>query len=172
MKFFTSDHHFSHRLMLKIRGFESLEEMDSLMIERWNSVISPRDEVYHLGDVSLTGPLRTLHVLNSLNGRIYLIKGNHDRCVTKKKCAERFEWIKDSYILKIDKKYKFHLYHYPLRTWNSMHYGAFSLYGHCHNKLPSHGLSFDVGVDGNNYYPWSLEEVLEKMEQLKQSNQD
>jgi calcineurin-like phosphoesterase family protein len=39
------------------------------------------------------------------------------------------------------------------------------LYGHSHGELPENdSLSFDVGVDCNNYAPVSLDEVNERME--------
>ena len=47
---FTSDHHFGHAgaLGLYERPFASVAEMDRQMIDRWNSVIGPDDEVRHL----------------------------------------------------------------------------------------------------------------------------
>jgi len=49
---FTSDHHFGYAgaLGLYERPFASVAEMDRQMIDRWNSVIGPDDEVWHLGD--------------------------------------------------------------------------------------------------------------------------
>jgi len=37
------------------------------------------------------------------------------------------------------------------------------LFGHEHGMMPPHGLSFDVGVDTNNYMPYSLEDIARKM---------
>lgn len=61
-RFFISDTHFSHARILEFEsddgrpvrsGFSSVEEMDEAMIERWNSVVGPKDKVYHLGDVAI-----------------------------------------------------------------------------------------------------------------------
>ena len=50
--FFTSDHHFGHAKIIEYckRPFSSVEEMNQVMIDRWNEVVGPDDHVYHLGD--------------------------------------------------------------------------------------------------------------------------
>ena len=47
--FFTSDHHFGHKNVIKYseRPFQSVEEMDEMLIQRWNEKIGIEDEVYH-----------------------------------------------------------------------------------------------------------------------------
>jgi len=53
--FFSADQHFGHSNIIKYcnRPFASVEEMDRVMVERWNARISPKDNVYLLGDVFL-----------------------------------------------------------------------------------------------------------------------
>ena len=45
--FFTSDSHFHHANIIKYcnRPFSSVEEMNQVMIERWNEVVKPDDVV-------------------------------------------------------------------------------------------------------------------------------
>jgi len=85
--FFTSDHHLGHANIIRFeplnrvdeRGvmFESVNQMDEFLIERWNEVVGLDDLVYHLGDASYKR--ETLRaVLPRLNGRKILICGNHD----------------------------------------------------------------------------------------------
>lgn len=165
--FFTSDHHFGHKNIIKFsnRPFESVEEMDETMIERWNEKIKPNDEVYHIGDVALCSPNKLKKILARLNGKIYLIKGNHEKSALE--CKDHFEWIKDYYELKVEDA-DFHegrqmiaLLHYGMRVWNASHWGTFHLYGHSHGTLPDDpkSRSFDVGVDCHDFYPLSYEEV-------------
>ena len=53
--FVTSDTHFGHdrEFLYGPRGFTSIQEHDEEVIRRWNSVVNPEDEVFHLGDVML-----------------------------------------------------------------------------------------------------------------------
>lgn len=50
--------------------------MDQALIDNWNSIVSPNDRIYHLGDVAI--PRRGLGCLSQLNGRKILVRGNHD----------------------------------------------------------------------------------------------
>ncbi len=56
----------------RLREFDTVEEMDELMVERWNSVVHPQDKVYHLGDVVMHK--RALPILARLNGEKFLLK--------------------------------------------------------------------------------------------------
>ena len=55
--FFTADTHFCHgkSFLYEPRGFTNVNEMNETIVERWNSVVKPEDEVYHLGDFALNG---------------------------------------------------------------------------------------------------------------------
>lgn len=84
--FFISDTHFGHANMLqftnydgtRMRPFNSIEELDELMIENWNEMVKPTDKIYHLGDVVYRCKNRD-QIMQRLNGEKVLIKGNHDR---------------------------------------------------------------------------------------------
>ncbi|WP_299896721.1 metallophosphoesterase [uncultured Aquimarina sp.] len=165
--FFTSDHHFGHSNIIKHsnRPFQDASEMNEVLIQKWNEKVSKNDQVYHLGDVGLTNPKKLQKILDRLNGRIYLIKGNHEKSALA--CKDRFEWIKDYHELKIQdndfqkNKQMIVLFHYALRVWNSSHWGSYHLYGHSHGNLKddSSSLSIDVGVDCHNFYPVSYDEI-------------
>ena len=57
------------------------------------------------------------------------------------------------------------LFHYALKTWDSAHCDAWSLYGHSYGNLKDDpaSLSLDVGVDCQNFRPISYDEVKEIM---------
>ena len=52
MIYFTSDLHFNHAniIMLCNRPFQSVEEMNRVLIENWNNAVNKNDDVYVLGD--------------------------------------------------------------------------------------------------------------------------
>lgn len=173
MVYFTSDSHFLHNNIIRYcnRPFKDSQEMDDILIKNWNSKVKKDDSVYHLGDVGLGNPIRLKYILDELHGKIYLIKGNHEKTAMNKKCINRFEWVKDYFELNYfdseDKKMQMLiLFHYPLKTWNKKNYGSFMLFGHVHGRIPEDNtLSMDVGVDCTNYYPISYFEIKEKMKQ-------
>lgn len=166
--FFTADTHFGHKNIIKYcnRPFETALEMNEALIANWNKVVQQTDTVYHLGDVAVLRPERTREILDRLNGRIYLITGNHDRSAKHALCASRFEWIKDYFCLKLNGGVQIALFHYAMRVWDKRHWGAWQLYGHSHGSLPSEANSFalDVGVDCWNYSPVSLQMIQAEME--------
>lgn len=56
MRYYIADCHFYHKNLLTEmdnRGFESVEQMNEVMIEKWNKKVHARDEVVILGDLSL-----------------------------------------------------------------------------------------------------------------------
>lgn len=166
--YFTSDTHFQHRMCAtKMRGFASVEEHDEALITAWNSVIGQKDLVYHLGDVALGDKQGARKILDRLNGRIYLVRGNHDSVAEHAVCRDRFEWIKDMHYLSLVDGIV--LCHYAMLTWNKSHYGSWQLYGHSHNSLHHDGnrRSMDVGVDCNNWKPFSLLEITAVMKTRK-----
>ena len=171
-KFFTSDLHFGHTNILKYenRPFKNTDEMDKALIKNWNKVVDKNDEVYILGDFSFhRDEEKTLKILQQLNGRKYLICGNHDNSIfTSHRVRAQFVWLRPYYKLKVN-GIDVVLFHYPIQVWDCRHHGAIHLYGHIHSNLGNHAMqyeipnSYNVGVDVNNYTPISFEEILEKL---------
>jgi calcineurin-like phosphoesterase family protein len=168
---FTSDHHWGHANIIRFcnRPFANVEDMNEALIENWNRVVGKNDVVYHLGDLFWMPTAEAKAVREQLNGRIRLIKGNHDKTADNMK--EAFDWIKDYYELKVEDedapegKRRIVLCHYAFRVWNKSHHGSWHLYGHSHGSLPDdpNSLSFDAGVDCHNFAPISYERVKEIM---------
>lgn len=77
--FFTSDTHFGHANIINLckRPFRDVNHMNDMLVENWNSVVTDDDTVFHLGDFALGGSDVWNKVLSRLNGKMYLILGNH-----------------------------------------------------------------------------------------------
>lgn len=168
---FTADTHFGHSNIIQYsnRPYTGAKDMDEQLIQSWNACVGPEDEVYHLGDVGLCDPVYMRKILNRLHGKIYLIRGNHEKAAMA--CTDRFEWVKDYHELVIEDKTAARerrlivLMHYAMRVWNASHHGSWHLYGHSHGSLPDdpNALAFDVGVDCHGFKPLSLHEVSQIM---------
>lgn len=173
--YFTSDLHLSHDKVIEYENRPiSIEEHDDWIIDRINSKVNKKDRLYILGDVSMCSRAKTDKLLDRINGQKFLIYGNHDKNI---KNSDRF--------VKIDKIHNFNynikpydnlhivLSHYPIAAWERKHYGSYHLHGHSHGKFNElNGLSFDVGVDCNNYYPLSLYEVMCKFKKIEKTIRD
>jgi calcineurin-like phosphoesterase family protein len=146
------------------RPFDTVEEMNDTILDNINSIVTNRDMLYILGDLSFGSIDDTLGWLARLKCKqIFLIKGNHDRDI--KKIEHKFIWVRERSSLTIEGQYIV-LDHYAARTWNMQHHGAWQLHGHSHGNLeytPLHGRTMDVGMDTNNYKPYAFSEVKEIM---------
>jgi|SRR5579859_850657 len=171
-KFFCSDSHFGHANIIKYscRPFSNVQEMNEKMLETWNKMVGPNDDIYHLGDVSFMKYLDTKKYLSKLNGNIHLILGNHDRSISQHReellNEQVFASIQDYKELTIDTQL-FVLFHYGQRVWRNSHHGSIHLYGHSHGSLPPFGRSVDVGFDckeiTSEYRPIHLDEIIAYM---------
>lgn len=75
--FIISDTHFFHN---KIGQYcDRPENWQDLIIERWNQVVREGDTILHLGDLTFGNKGQTKDLIDKLNGKIYMVKGNHDR---------------------------------------------------------------------------------------------
>lgn len=143
MRYYIADSHFFHgNLNTKMdhRGFGSVEEMNAYMLKQWNAKVRKNDDVVILGDLSWGKAEETNALLEQLNGRLYLIQGNHDRFLKNKDYnASRFVWIKPYEELQ-DNKRKVILCHYPIMCYNGQYRvdeqgnpKNYMLYGHVHD---------------------------------------
>jgi calcineurin-like phosphoesterase family protein len=173
-KFFaTADTHYGHKNVIRLcnRPFKDIDEMNEALIKNWNAIVPEDGHVFHLGDVGFKGkPEKLREMLNRLNGKIYLIMGNHERDAMDSKCIGRFEWVEKYQAVWADLGngilQEMFLCHYAMTTWNKSHTGrVWQLYGHSHGNLPEvpNMVSFDVGVDCWNYEPVSFAKISEKM---------
>ena len=180
--FFTSDMHLYHKNVLYFdhRNFDSVEEMNKELIERWNRKVSPEDVVYVLGDMFWkTGNDQSPEILKNLNGQIVLIKGNHDTFIKNEKAKALLKEVKDyddiCVTLEDGTQRRCILSHFFIPFYNAHHYGAIHLHGHSHvsdealeelrfaEKMNEKGIKneiYNVGCMYWNYEPVTLDEIL------------
>ncbi len=172
--FSTSDTHFNHVNCIKYdnRPFKTIEQMNETLIENWNSIVPKDGVVFHIGDVALGRPEDLDSILRALNGKIILIKGNHEAAATHKINKYRFEFIDKYYELELGDKQLICMIHYPMACWNQSHYGkSWNLHGHSHGKFSGQGKQYDVGSPCNNYTPKSFHEIKKIIDKKKAFDQ-
>lgn len=181
--FFTSDTHFSHKNIIKYcnRPFSDVVEMNKVLIDNWNKVVSEGDIVFHLGDFAFGGFPLWESIRDCLNGSIYLIQGNHDfkqNFQNKERFEKMFEKVVPQAQISVGGQTMI-LNHYPFLcyhgTWGTDQ-NCWNLMGHVHTLRSNNSgkdferlqylfpMQYDVGVDFNNYTPISFQEVKEKID--------
>lgn len=151
--FFIADTHFSDERIFRYenRPFKDVEEMNAKMIENWNNKVNKDDILYLIGDVGDETKI------SQLNGRKYLIKGNHDIKSNEeyRKCG--FIEVYDMPIILED---FWILSHKPLYVNENMPYA--NIFGHVHNSPMYKTFSkqhYCVTVERINYSPISFEDI-------------
>ena len=168
---FTSDLHFWHKNICKYcnRPFETMEEMHEALINNWNSVVKEDDTVFLLGDMGFCGYDKLEPLMSQLNGKKYLIQGNHDsdKIVFRLYEANIIEGYYKMHEVTIigDEEcpdQQLTLCHFPMIDWPNKERGAWMVHGHQHQlpETPSCSvMHWDVGVDKNNLKPVSFEQL-------------
>lgn len=181
MIYFVSDLHFGHENIIHHcnRPFQSCSEMDEVMIQNWNARITPQDTVYILGDLFLSHR-NPEHILSRLQGKKYLITGNHDKAWLKHlenkhpgALEAYFEDISPMICIRLEGRLLV-LCHYPLLTWEEREEGSWHIFGHVHNdcRHRPEPNSFNACVELNGYCPVTLEELVENNRAFYPPRQD
>ena len=181
--YFTSDSHFGHPNIIEFckRPFRDINEMNQTLIENWNRKVPEDAIVFHLGDFAFGGQPFWKEIRGQLNGKIILIKGNHDEKNLKKTCEEElFEY--STYQMKIEiEGRQIYLNHVPLMCYGGTYRDekglVYQLHGHIHLSKDnptgkdidrviklSFPTQYDVGVDLNGFTPMSWKEVNDKIQ--------
>lgn len=159
--FVTADLHLGHANIIKYcnRPFENVEEMNAIIIKKWNERVKDDDLVYVIGDMIFNASINK-NLIDYLNGRIILITGNHDRHNRVSSLNANIDSIILNYannqiLLTHDPKY--------IQDEDSCY--EMNLVGHVHNnwkvvKTVYNHIILNVGVDVNNFYPITLDEAI------------
>lgn len=185
----TSDLHIGHNrdFIYHDRGFDSIEEHDETLLRNWNELVASEDTVYILGDVMLKNTLQDaefsygLSILKRLNGKLIIIRGNHDSVGKIKRyqeCANVVRAGEAAMYLDYPETggYHFFLTHYPTlvshKKLKQMKSALINLYGHTHQKehfYQEHPYMYCVCMDAHNQSPVLLDDIIEEIKQKKSS---
>jgi len=163
--FFTADEHYYHTNIIKYchRPFKDSTEMTEVLIQNHNKIVRSGDVTIHGGDFCfLKHRSQITRLVEKLNGSHIFVRGSHDKWMDK---TFHEIWEKT-----FDNKHHIVVCHYALLVWPRSHYNSYHLFGHSHGGLNSiinlkeiQGKRYDIGVDNNNFYPVSLDQVVEIM---------
>lgn len=186
MNYYISDTHFGHISALNFDGrpWNTIEEETEGMIERWNSVVTPQDTVWILGDFCYkTTSEKAREIGLCLNGHKHLILGNHDQ--------KNAEWYKDVFeewvpykeiqdVVHEDGSPRNHhrnvvMSHYFIPFYHRARQLGFMLHGHTHaspesdleeqikEQIRNTGKrceAYNVGCMWQHYYPQTLDQII------------
>lgn len=160
--FIVSDTHFGHGNMLKFTDsatgarirplWESADEMDEYMIQKWNEVVRDEDIIYHLGDVYFRNGAE---ILPRLRGRKRLILGNHDNGKDQN-LHKHFEKIM---MWRMFPEFNCLLTHVPVHE-SALFKVEYNLHGHIHQNASPTSKHINCCVEVQDYTPKSIEELV------------
>lgn len=167
--YFTSDTHFQH-VNIRVycnRPWATTEEMTEGLINNWNSVVSPGDTVFHIGDFCMGDKNNIPDIKSRLNGSTILVRGNHDLDkhgnLLKQISVAGFTAICDELYVMVD-GIRLYLRHEPDMNFKPNEKVDYHLCGHVHQSWTRVGPIINVGVDVNDYRPQTLQQLCSKPE--------
>lgn len=194
--YFTSDSHFNHEKVIEYnhRPFNSIEEMNKVLIDNINNTVSSDDILVHCGDFMLGKCAMYDDYVNSINAKtIYGCIGNHDiKNIFRKGVLlpyipdQHIYWGYNILFMVVNEKKKpvfsFTCSHCPYSRDSFL--GIFNIHGHLHTfadmdaydgrdkelalDLLEQGIYYDCGVDRNNYKPISFIDIVNNRPKIKE----
>lgn len=161
----AADHHFGHANILKftrgeggppLRDFKTIEDHDETIILRHNRIVHPQDRVYMLGDVLISR--RNRDILRRLNGRLVLVKGNHD-IFKLPDYLPYFDDIRSCVVQKDGEGNKVILSHIPIHPECVGRFGT-NIHGHLHYNKIDDPRYICVSLEHTDYAPIQIHQAL------------
>jgi calcineurin-like phosphoesterase family protein len=184
----TSDTHYNHTNICRgvtnwrmpdgsipisqTRDFETLDKMNSAIVNNINELVGQDDILIHLGDWSFGGFENIEEFYNRLVCKnIHLILGNHDHHIDRNRDDIRKLFLSVNWFEQFSYKGEtIECCHYPISSWNGLRKGRIHLHGHCHlpaNKKVSNGRRMDIGMDGSvGFIPYDLHDTIKMLKKL------
>jgi len=160
--YFISDLHLDHTNIIKYcnRPFKSKEEMNETMVDNWNNTVKDTATLFFLGDMAYgKGSRDADYWIKKLKGKIYFIKGNHEKVQHRNAYNEL--------ILNYNGK-KYYLTHDPAhipKDWKD-----WAIHGHKHNNsldefplVNKKNKTINVSCELLNYKPTRLSAILKEI---------
>jgi len=176
---FTSDLHLGHRLIAGLRGFNGdTEAHDAALADAWDSTVGTTDQVWVLGDLTLSNPNAALEWVSRRPGQKHLIVGNHDKAHPMFRDSHKWQpiYLRAFSSVQMAARRKVAgqsvlLSHFPYAAdrgetrypeWRLPDAGTPLLHGHTHwSERYTSGHELHVGVDAWGLHPVPLKAVEE-----------
>lgn len=186
MNLYIGDLHFGHKAVIGFdhRPFEDVDEMDRVLITKWNGRVQKDDDVYIVGDFAFRNERPEEWYLKQLKGRKHLIIGNHDnRLLNNEKAMSYFDSV-DKMRHVSDNGNQICICHFPIIEWNGFHKGHWHIYAHIHNRtdetfefMIKRERALNAGCMINHYVPVSFNELVKnnrefQIEMIKNKEDD
>lgn len=161
---FTADLHFGHANIIKFcnRPFKNVEDMNYKLLRNINDVVKYDDVLIHVGDfTSSYDKVNAQKILDRINCKVILVKGNHDK-------GSLFK-IEDLTFI-IGQKFV-HVIHIPELAQHE-----YNIVGHVHtlwktkiekDEQGRNKYLINVGCDAWNYKPVSIKAINKQFESMK-----
>lgn len=158
-KWIWADPHFGHKHIIEYenRPFNSVEDMDDALIENWNATVGKEDIGIMLGDISFYNRAKTESIVRQLNGRKWLVLGNHDGFSVSAYYDMSFVRVYDMPVIHDG---FWILSHEPLYINDNMPYA--NIFGHVHSQKQYTDFSpqsYCVSVERIGYKPIPFDDI-------------
>lgn len=175
-----SDLHYNHANILnfldyngnKTRDFETVEQMNEFLLDKWNSVVKKGDIVYTLGDTFFGSKDTFKSDWTKFNGSKRLIVGNHDDI----SFLSSGGFFKKTLFWRMFTEHGLIFHHVPLHP-SSLFRGKnsdtpmFQVHGHTHTMgSPKIGPYTSVCVEMRNYTPVNIEDLALEAKNYYENN--
>lgn len=164
--YLTSDQHFMHGNIIGHTGrpFETVDGMDAVLQTEWNKTIDATDTVLFGGDLTLQGKTVAADLLDSLNGTVVFIRGNHDKVEATIPQASRPEVTVRHMIRFTVDDFVFYLTHHP-EDLPPTGGSVWGIHGHVHDDedypfIDMANQRVNVCVEKTEYRPISLSQIV------------
>jgi calcineurin-like phosphoesterase family protein len=154
------------------RPFQNIQDMDEKLTTFWNATVRPIDMVICLGDFVWTKGLSEVikERIKKLNGRIILVRGNHDKKSNMWYMSNGVQFICDRFVWDYNGKRVLFIHNPDHITSDDYTRYDFILHGHCHNNVPFMrrvGKVFlvNLSVEHTKYRPMPLIPLLNRLAQ-------